>query len=59
MRTERDRARCVAVFVGPRCKGVGRGRSGPVDRVSEYCIAENFRQEFNFVAFVKAIFWLI
>ena len=24
MRTERDRARCVAVFVGPRCKGVGR-----------------------------------
>ena len=21
-----------------------------------YCIAENFRQEFNFVAFVKAIF---
>ena len=32
-RTERDRARCVAVFVGPRCKGVGR--SGPVDRVWE------------------------
>ena len=30
-RTQRDRARCVAVFVGPRCKGVGR--SGPVDRV--------------------------
>ena len=24
----------------------------------KYCIAENFRQEFNFVAFVKAIFWL-
>ena len=23
-----------------------------------YCIAENFRQEFNSVAFVKAIFWL-
>ena len=23
-----------------------------------YCIAGNFRQEFNFVAFVKAIFWL-
>ena len=23
-----------------------------------YCIAQNFRQEFNFVAFIKAIFWL-
>ena len=23
-----------------------------------YCIAGNFRQEFNFVAFIKAIFWL-
>ena len=23
-----------------------------------YCIAENFRQEFNFVAFVEANFWL-
>ena len=23
-----------------------------------YCTAGNFRQEFNFVAFVKAIFWL-
>ena len=35
MRTERDRARCVAVFkvVGSRCKEVGR--SGPVDRVCE------------------------
>ena len=27
-------------------------------RFRDYCIAENFRQEFNFVAFVKAIFWL-
>ena len=33
MRTKRDHARCVAVFVGPRWKGVGR--SGPVDRVCE------------------------
>ena len=24
----------------------------------DYCIARNFRQEFNFVAFVRAIFWL-
>ena len=24
--------------------------------ISVYCIAENFRQEFNFVAFVRAIF---
>ena len=30
---ERDRARCVAVFVGPRCIGVGR--SDPVDHVCE------------------------
>ena len=27
-------------------------------RAKTYCIAGNFRQEFNFVAFVKAIFWL-
>ena len=26
---------------------------------NEYCIAGKFRQEFNFVAFVKAIFWLL
>ena len=28
------------------------------ERNSKYCIAETFRQEFNFVAFVKAIFRL-
>ena len=34
MRTERDLERSVAdVFVGPRCKGVGR--KGSVDRVCE------------------------
>ena len=26
--------------------------------IDYHCIAGNFRQEFNFVAFVKAIFWL-
>ena len=34
MRTERKCARCMAVFVGPRCKGFGR--SGSIDRVGEY-----------------------
>ena len=32
--TERGRARCAAVFVGPRCKGFGR--LGSIDRVGEY-----------------------
>ena len=56
MRTERDRARSLAdVFVGPRCKGVGRSgpsivfASKPIPGVKVPSLRFSFRDHLSFV----------
>ena len=64
MRTERDRARCVAVFVGPRCKGVGRSsivfasKSTPGSRRLPYQILLSRPSELSGAEEISHALWL-
>ena len=49
---------CVSTFESANNSPLRMIISGAAGTENSYCTAGNFRQEFNFVAFVKAIFWL-